>query len=447
MILEFDELTDHSRARSRANSVSPALPPHLLWTQQAAATLREHLIATDRADFRIFIARDLDMHDLDEQLPHLDEHATWQPAPAALARDGDAEGVDLLTHKNENSPPRPHTAGFVHLAPFDVVIARWYWMNSDAENSTRVMWLVAARDVESITRLRDAMTARRRSNSQAIWRIVRGWSYQDRRVPRTVVSQDDLILPAALRERLTADVLRFFSPEVAALYAQLKVPYRRGVLMYGPPGNGKTSIIRWIGGELMNIPAMILRVQGNFDGDDFAEIIRRWRAGAPSILVIEDLNWIIEKVNVSSFLNTLDGIDDETTNGLLLIATTNYPEKLDPAINNRPGRFDVTIEIPSPDESLRRTFLRAKLPMCISDETIAQIARSLEYCSFAHLHEVLRLAGLYAIHAGRVERTDEDVTRAAKDVAATNDAAHNGFGPKFEVPFGLQHLQKLKSGC
>jgi histone H3/H4 len=442
MILEIDESNDLGLAPARADQSAPALPPHLVWTQRAAAALRAHLFATDRTDYRLFIPRDLELHDLDEQLPHLDANATWQPAPAVMTT---AEPVDLLTQKSDHhTPPRAHSAGFVYLAPFDVWLARWYWINGDAENTTRAMWLAAARSTDAIARLRDALAARRRQNSQAIWRIVRGYSYLDRRVSRTRVAPDDLLLPVSLHERLTADVLRFFSPEVAQLYATLKVPYRRGVLMYGPPGNGKTSIIRWIGGELMHIPAMTVRVHGNFDSDDFAEIIRRWRTSAPAILVIEDLNWVIDRINVSSFLNTLDGIDDESTNGCLLIATTNYPERLDAAINNRPGRFDVTIEIPSPDESLRRDFLRRKLPASISDRVIESAAQSLDRCSFAHLHEVLRLSGLYAIHAGRMERSDEDVTRAASEVASVNDAASKGFSAKLEVPFGLQHLKKLR---
>ena len=112
-------------------------------------------------------------------------------------------------------------------------------------------------------------------------------------------------------------------------------------------------------------------------------------------------------------------------------------------IGNRPGRFDVTIEIPSPDEPTRREFFRRKLPG-IAATAIDAVARSLAYCSFAHLHEVLRLSGLYAIHAGRAERNDEDLSRAARDVAASHESAVDGFRPKLEVPFGLQHLQALR---
>ena len=76
-------------------------------------------------------------------------------------------------------------------------------------------------------------------------------------------------------------------------------------------------------------------------------------AATPAVLVIEDLDWLLEHTNVSTFLNLIDGVESDggrAAGGLLLIATTNHPDKLDPAVNNRPGRFDVVVEIPPPDE-------------------------------------------------------------------------------------------------
>jgi SpoVK/Ycf46/Vps4 family AAA+-type ATPase len=91
-------------------------------------------------------------------------------------------------------------------------------------------------------------------------------------------------------------------------------------------------------------------------------VIARWRDEAPALLVIEDLDWLLAKVSVSSFLNLIDGVDCEATGALLLIATSNHPDKLDPAVNHRPGRFDVVIEVPPPDEGQRFEFLRRGLP-------------------------------------------------------------------------------------
>jgi SpoVK/Ycf46/Vps4 family AAA+-type ATPase len=216
------------------------------------------------------------------------------------------------------------------------------------------------------------------------------------------------------------------------------------VLLHGPPGNGKTSLIRWIGQRLPQIPGLILRPAAAFDTDDLTAVIRRWTHNAPGVLVIEDLDWLLKQVDVSAFLNLIDGVESHATGGLLLLATTNHPEKLDPAVNNRPGRFDVVIEIPSPDEWMRLEYLRKHLPG-IADETIRASAKESDGLAFAHLEEIVRLSGLRAIAAGRTSRADEDVLSTVRAVREAYDEAIRGFPPaKPELPFGLGPLRDAR---
>jgi ATP-dependent 26S proteasome regulatory subunit len=222
----------------------------------------------------------------------------------------------------------------------------------------------------------------------------------------------------------------------------MAVPCRRGVLLHGPPGNGKTSIIRLVGSMLPEIPVLLLRPHGNFSSEDLSQVIRRWTRQAPAILVIEDLNWLLKSIDISMFLNVLDGIDSPDASGLLLIATTNYPEQLDPAINNRPGRFDVVIEVASPDAATREQFFRTKLPG-FSEATIAGLVSSSDRFAFAHLQEVLRLSGLLAIYESRAQRSDNHLFQAAKMVQNSFEDATRGFPGRPEVPFGLEYLRKL----
>ncbi|MEL7239546.1 MAG: ATP-binding protein, partial [Planctomycetota bacterium] len=141
------------------------------------------------------------------------------------------------------------------------------------------------------------------------------------------------------------------------------------------------------------------------------------------------------------FLNLIDGIERPEAKGLLLLATTNYPEKLDPAVNNRPGRFDVVIELPSPEQSLREAFFEKNLPD-LDGEDRTKIAKRAEGLSFAHLREVLRLSGLLAIEEGREERTGDDVQKAVRLVWDSHDRAVRGFPKSPDLPFGLQHQKR-----
>jgi SpoVK/Ycf46/Vps4 family AAA+-type ATPase len=189
---------------------------------------------------------------------------------------------------------------------------------------------------------------------------------------------------------------------------------------------------------LPKVPGLILRPKSNFDTDDFENVVTRWRKMAPAMLVIEDLNWLLEEVNLSTFLNLVDGVDATTTaGGLLLLATTNHPDKLDPAVNSRPGRFDVVIEIPPPDLGLRKKFFARALEE-IGADVIRRLAGSTAEMSFAHLEEIVRLAGLLAIKAGRRQRSVDDLENALLSVKNGIEQVEKGFARELEVPFGLR---------
>jgi hypothetical protein len=430
MLYETDnELRDSQQDSARpAAPVVGGLPPGVAFTERAASILRAYLDGQELQSYQVFHCTYHDLHDIDNYLPALDDLARWEPC-APLTEQG--EPVTLLTYDRHSARLWPSV--FLRLPKFQAVVARWYWLDSDG--TARGIWMVAAPSADHFFRLHREVELRRHDAGAVVWQIVRGHPHCDgERFPREAA--DELLLPPEIRRRIETDVINFFSDEVVSLYRKLGVAHRRGVLLHGPPGNGKTSTIRFIGAALPKIPAMLLRPAAGFDTDDLETVLNRWRKTAPAILVIEDLNWLLAAVNVSTFLNLLDGVDSNANAGQLLIATTNHPDTLDPAINNRPGRFDVVIEVPCPDHSLRLEFFRRKVSEG-GQEFIARLAAATEGLSFSHLQEILRLSGLMVIGDGRTDRTEDDLLAAAKMVSRGQEEAHGEFVSKPVMPFGL----------
>lgn len=210
-------------------------------------------------------------------------------------------------------------------------------------------------------------------------------------------SFDDLVLGGTLMEDLRRDARRFF--ERRDFYASHRLPWKRGLLLVGPPGNGKTQTIRALLNELgrPGLYVKSFRNRGEDADQNIRTVFARARKLAPVVLVLEDLDCLIDETSRSTFLNELDGLGQNE--GLLTLATTNHPEKLDRSILDRPSRFDRKFHFPLPREPERRRYLEkwnASQPpaMRLSDEGLARLAQRAKGFTFAYLKELMLSASL-----------------------------------------------------
>jgi hypothetical protein len=168
-------------------------------------------------------------------------------------------------------------------------------------------------------------------------------------------SPGDLVLPERLVAEAVGDFDRFWTS--AATDDRYGVPWRRGVLFAGPPGNGKTHFVKALIDRARRPCLYVRGVRSRCSTEEgaIARVFGRARELAPCVLVFEDLDALVNGANRSCFLNELDGFADNR--GIFTLATTNHPEALDPALAERPSRFDRVYRFPLPDATARRAYV------------------------------------------------------------------------------------------
>ncbi len=202
---------------------------------------------------------------------------------------------------------------------------------------------------------------------------------------------DNLVLPPRLKQEIQNDFVHFFASR--AVYEQYGIPWKRGVLLIGPPGNGKShtvkALVNWLDVPCLYVKSFLSEYRN--DQRNVREVFRRARQTTPCMLVLEDLDSLITDKNRSFFLNELDGFAANT--GIVVLATTNHPERLDPAILNRPSRFDrkYYFELPALEE--RSTYLRAwnehlQPELRLSPLGLDELAAATDGFSYAYLKEL-----------------------------------------------------------
>ena len=215
---------------------------------------------------------------------------------------------------------------------------------------------------------------------------------------RPRVDRDEVILPAAVLDGIERQVLGVarHAERLRASGQRLK----RGVLLHGAPGTGKTHTVRYLLGRRPDVTAVVLSGHAL---RWIAEACSVARVLQPSVVVIEDVEEIAEErwtravqhPLLSQLLNEMDGLDGDADVTFLL--TTSRPDLLEAALAARPGRVDHAAELPVPDAEARRQLIalyQGRLALDLSDPDM--VIKRTDGVTAAFLRELLRRAALRA---------------------------------------------------
>jgi hypothetical protein len=229
------------------------------------------------------------------------------------------------------------------------------------------------------------------------------------------VDRSEIVLPAATMTLLERNTVRFLQHAAALRRSGRSV--KRGLLLHGKPGTGKTYTAKWLG---QSLPGTTVILMAGEQLGQIKECCQLARMLAPALVIMEDVDLIaserdetqhpFKQISLHQLLNEMDGLESDAE--VIFLLTTNRPDVIENAIAMRPGRIDQAVEFPLPDAECRHRLLDLYgrgLTLALDDTD--RIISKTEGASPAFIKEMVRKAALVAaedgsMHDGTLRLTD-----------------------------------------